>query len=91
MVACVLVSLILPAVDLFIETAASSVISGVDVGQSFIPPHYLCKVSFHPQSLYSLFACALFFRKGIAVKGSYPCFYMFLVLHIVCPFPEAEA
>lgn len=32
---CVLVSLILPAEDLFI--ASSSVISGQDVGQSFIP------------------------------------------------------
>lgn len=48
-------SLILPALNLFIETAASSVISGVDVGQSFIPPHYLCKASFHPQSELSLF------------------------------------
>lgn len=34
---------ILPAVNLFIETAASSVISSVDVGQPFILPHYLCK------------------------------------------------
>lgn len=63
-VACVPVSLILPAVNLLIETAASSVISGVDVGQSFIPPHYLCKASSHPQSLHSLFECAVFLEEG---------------------------
>lgn len=51
----VTVSLILPALNLFIVTAASSVISGVDVGQSFIPSHYLCKASSHPQSERSLF------------------------------------
>ncbi len=71
MVACVLVSVILPAVDLFIETAASNVISGVDVGQSFIPPHYLCKASSHPQSLHSLLECTVFRRKGLLVEGSY--------------------
>lgn len=59
MVACVPVSLILPAVDLFIETAASSVISGVDVGQPFIPPHYLFKASSHPQSLHIVCECTI--------------------------------
>lgn len=64
MVACALVSLVLPAVDLLIETAASSVISGEDVGQSFILPHYLCKASSHPQSLHSLFESTVLFKKG---------------------------
>lgn len=52
-----------PCSDLFIETAASNVISGVDVGQSFIPPHYLCKASSHPQSLHSLLECTVFLEK----------------------------
>lgn len=68
MCGCVCVSLILPAVDLFIDTAASSVISGVDVGQSFILPHYLCKASSHPQSLHSLFECTVFLEKGLQLK-----------------------
>lgn len=47
-VACVLVSLIHPAVDLFLETAASSVISGEDVGQSFYSSSLLMQSQFSP-------------------------------------------
>lgn len=65
---CVPVSLILPAMNLFIETAASSVISGVDVGQPFIPSHYLCKASSHPQSLHRLFGMCSFLEKRWGVK-----------------------
>lgn len=82
-VACVLVSLILPAVDLFIETAASSVISGVDVGQPFIPPHYLFKASSLPQSLHIPFECTVFSdtlelktfsRPNVLAQTMYTCF-----------------
>lgn len=54
MVAFAVVSLIPPAVNLFIEKAASSVISDVDVGQPFIPTRYLCKASSHSQLLHIL-------------------------------------
>lgn len=72
-VACVPVSLILPAVNLFIETAASSVISGMDVGHSFIPPHFLCKAISPPQSLYSLLECTIFWEnlKGYRIITVY--------------------
>lgn len=45
---CAPVSLTLPAVSLFIETAASSVISGVDVGQPFYSSSFLMQSHFAP-------------------------------------------
>lgn len=69
MCVCVLVSLIFPAEDLFI--ASSSVISGQDVGQSFIPLITYVKPAL-TQSLHSLAVSS----KMLAVKESYRCFIL---------------
>lgn len=81
MCVCVLVSLILPAEDLFI--ASSSVISGQDVGQSFIPLITYVKPALTQSLHVSLHAVS---SKRLAAKESYRCFrFVFFtqVLHIV--------
>lgn len=77
---CVLVSLIFLAEDLFI--ASSSVISGQDVGQSFIPLITYVKPAL-TQSLHSLSAYVLCLLKKLAVKESYGCFMLMFFVQVL--------